>query len=69
VRVIVSAAPHVEIDRAMLHGAIGVVHDLRAADAALCKSGTTTLEAAVAGCPLAVAYEPAASRMPRPAGW
>jgi lipid-A-disaccharide synthase len=29
---------------------------LRAADAALCKSGTTTLEAAVAGCPLAVAY-------------
>jgi lipid-A-disaccharide synthase len=30
---------------------------LRAADAALCKSGTTTLEAAVAGCPLAVAYK------------
>ena len=29
---------------------------LRAADAALCKSGTTTLEAAVAGCPLIVAY-------------
>lgn len=29
---------------------------LRAADAALCKSGTTTLEAAVAGCPLALAY-------------
>jgi lipid-A-disaccharide synthase len=29
---------------------------LRAADAALCKSGTTTLEAAVAGCPLVVAY-------------
>ncbi|MGE5732415.1 MAG: lipid-A-disaccharide synthase, partial [Gemmatimonas sp.] len=28
----------------------------RAADAALCKSGTTTLEAAVAGCPLVVAY-------------
>ncbi|MGQ0538876.1 MAG: lipid-A-disaccharide synthase [Gemmatimonadaceae bacterium] len=27
-----------------------------AADAALCKSGTTTLEAAVAGCPLVVAY-------------
>jgi lipid-A-disaccharide synthase len=34
---------------------------LRAADAALCKSGTTTLEAAVAGCPLAVAY--------RTSGW
>ena len=29
---------------------------LRAADAALCKSGTTTLEAAVAGCPLVLAY-------------
>jgi lipid-A-disaccharide synthase len=29
---------------------------LRAADAALCKSGTTTLEAAVADCPLVVAY-------------
>jgi lipid-A-disaccharide synthase len=29
---------------------------LRAADAAICKSGTTTLEAAVAGCPMVVAY-------------
>jgi lipid-A-disaccharide synthase len=29
---------------------------LRAADAALCKSGTTTLEAAVAECPLVVVY-------------
>ncbi len=29
---------------------------LRAADAALCKSGTTTLEAAVADCPLVVVY-------------
>jgi lipid-A-disaccharide synthase len=29
---------------------------LRAADAALCKSGTTTLEAAIAECPLVVAY-------------
>jgi len=29
---------------------------LRAADAAICKSGTTTLEAAIADCPLAVAY-------------
>jgi lipid-A-disaccharide synthase len=29
---------------------------LRAADAALCKSGTTTLEAAIALCPLVVAY-------------
>ena len=29
---------------------------LRAATAALCKSGTTTLEAAVADCPLVIAY-------------
>jgi lipid-A-disaccharide synthase len=29
---------------------------LRAADVALCKSGTTTLEAAIAGCPEVVAY-------------
>jgi lipid-A-disaccharide synthase len=29
---------------------------LRAADAAICKSGTTTLEAAIADCPLVVAY-------------
>jgi lipid-A-disaccharide synthase len=29
---------------------------LRAADVALCKSGTTTLEAAVAGCPFVIGY-------------
>jgi lipid-A-disaccharide synthase len=29
---------------------------LRAADIGLCKSGTTTLEAAIADCPLIVAY-------------
>jgi lipid-A-disaccharide synthase len=57
--VVVSGAPHVEIDRARCP--FDVVRSesftlLRAADAALCKSGTTTLEAAVAGCPLAVAY-------------
>ena len=57
--VVVSVAPHVTLDAArcpfpMVHSASFVV--LRAADAALCKSGTTTLEAAVAGCPLAVAY-------------
>lgn len=34
---------------------------LRAATAAMCKSGTTTLEAAVAGCPLVVGY--------RTSGW
>jgi lipid-A-disaccharide synthase len=33
---------------------------LRAADAAMCKSGTTTLEAAVALCPLVVAYRTSA---------
>lgn len=33
---------------------------LRAADAALCKSGTTTLEAALADCPLVVAYRTSA---------
>ena len=58
-RVIVSAAPHVTLDPVrcpypMVHSASFTV--LRSADAALCKSGTTTLEAAVAGCPLVVAY-------------
>jgi lipid-A-disaccharide synthase len=58
-RVVVSAAPTVRLDPArcpfpIVGGASFTV--LRAADAALCKSGTTTLEAAVAGCPLIVAY-------------
>jgi lipid-A-disaccharide synthase len=58
-RVIVSAAPHVQLDAArcpypVVRSASFTV--LRAADAAMCKSGTTTLEAAVAGCPLVVAY-------------
>lgn len=58
-RVVVSAAPHVRIDAARCP--YPVVHEsslsvLAAADAALCKSGTTTLEAAVALCPLVVAY-------------
>lgn len=62
--VVVSAAPTVTLDPArcpyrQVHGASFAV--LRAADAALCKSGTTTLEAAVAGCPLVVAY--------RTSGW
>jgi lipid-A-disaccharide synthase len=57
--VVVSAAPTVTIDPArcpfpVVRSASLTV--LRAADAALCKSGTTTLEAAVAGCPLVVAY-------------
>jgi lipid-A-disaccharide synthase len=58
-RVVVSQAPGVTIDPARCpYPAVtertAIV--LRAATAALCKSGTTTLEAAVAGCPLAVAY-------------
>ena len=62
-RVVVSAAPHVKIDPVRcpfqtVHSASFTV--LRAADAALCKSGTTTLEAAVAGCPLVVAYRTSA---------
>ena len=58
-RVLVSAAPHVKLDdRAcpypIVRSASFTV--LRAADAAMCKSGTTTLEAAVTGCPLVIAY-------------
>lgn len=62
--VVVSVAPTVQLDAARCP--YRQVPDasfpvLRAADAALCKSGTTTLEAAVAGCPLVVAY--------RTSGW
>ena len=62
-RVVVSAAPTVRLDPQrcpfpMVHNASLAV--LRAADAALCKSGTTTLEAAVAGCPMVVAYRTSA---------
>jgi lipid-A-disaccharide synthase len=62
-KVIVSAAPHVTIPRErcpfpLVHSASFAV--LRAADAAMCKSGTTTLEAAVALCPLVVAYRTSA---------
>jgi lipid-A-disaccharide synthase len=58
-RVIVSVAPTVAVDPArcpfpLVHSQSLAV--LRAADAGLCKSGTTTLEAAIAGCPLVVAY-------------
>jgi lipid-A-disaccharide synthase len=57
--VLVSAAPHVRIDEArcpfrIVRGASFPI--LRAADAAMCKSGTTTLEATVALCPHVVAY-------------
>jgi lipid-A-disaccharide synthase len=58
-RVIVSGAPDVWIDPQrcpypVVSGDSFAI--LRAADAALCKSGTTTLEAAVAGCPHVIAY-------------
>ena len=58
-KVVVAVAPHITLDSArcpypMVKSASFTV--LRAADAALCKSGTTTLEAAVAGCPLVVTY-------------
>jgi lipid-A-disaccharide synthase len=58
-QVILSAAPHVKIDPRrcpypLVHASSLPL--LRAADAAMCKSGTTTLEAAVAGCPHVVAY-------------
>lgn len=58
-KVIVSLAPHVTLDpeRCPFPAVRSASFTaLRAADAALCKSGTTTLEAAVAGCPLVVAY-------------
>ncbi|MDQ6717601.1 MAG: lipid-A-disaccharide synthase [Gemmatimonadota bacterium] len=58
-RVLVSVAQTVNVDAArcpfpLMHSQSLSV--LRAADAGLCKSGTTTLEAAIAGCPLVVAY-------------
>ena len=56
---VVSVARTISLDPArcpfkLVHSASFAV--LRAADAALCKSGTTTLEAAIADTPLAVAY-------------
>ncbi|HZF67617.1 MAG TPA: lipid-A-disaccharide synthase [Gemmatirosa sp.] len=57
--VAVSVAPTVRIDPARCPYPLldsGSLRLLRASTAALCKSGTTTLEAAVAGCPLIVAY-------------
>jgi lipid-A-disaccharide synthase len=56
---VVSVAPTVKLDQARcpyqrVESASFTV--LRSADAALCKSGTTTLEAAIADCPLVVAY-------------
>jgi lipid-A-disaccharide synthase len=57
--VVVSVAPGIELDAAacpFLTVRSASFDVLRAADAAFCKSGTSTLEAAVAGCPLAIGY-------------
>jgi len=61
--VVVSGAPHVKLDPARCPYRVIASQSftvLRAADAAMCKSGTTTLEAAVAGCPLVLAYRTSA---------
>ncbi|MBC7844708.1 MAG: lipid-A-disaccharide synthase [Gemmatimonadaceae bacterium] len=63
VQVIVSAPPNVSIDAAVCP--YPIVRDasptvFRAATAAMCKSGTTTLESALCGCPLVVAYRTSA---------
>ncbi|HEY7879015.1 MAG TPA: lipid-A-disaccharide synthase [Gemmatimonadaceae bacterium] len=58
-RVLVSGAPGITLDAARSHYPLvreSSFRVWRAADAALSKSGTSTLEAAVAGCPLVVAY-------------
>lgn len=58
-RVMIGAAPGISFDDAAVPYPIvrsATYPLLRAADATLCKSGTTTLEAAVAGCPMVIAY-------------
>ncbi|MBI3566882.1 MAG: lipid-A-disaccharide synthase [Gemmatimonadetes bacterium] len=62
-RVVVSVAPTIQLDRSRVPYplvASASFDVLRAADVALCKSGTTTLEAAVAGCPCAIVYRTSA---------
>ena len=62
-KVVVSSAPGVTIDPASCPFQVVKATSwtiFRAADAALCKSGTTTVEAAVAGCPLVIAYRASA---------
>jgi len=61
--VVVGVAPTVEIDPAAVPFRLVRAPSfdvLRAANVALCKSGTTTLEAAVAGCPCAIVYRTSA---------
>jgi lipid-A-disaccharide synthase len=63
VKVVVGAAPHVSIPAKRCPFPLvpsASLALLRAADAAMCKSGTTTLEAAIALCPLVVAYRTSA---------
>ncbi|MBI5600263.1 MAG: lipid-A-disaccharide synthase [Gemmatimonadetes bacterium] len=58
--VVVSVAPTIQLDASRVPFPMVRAQSfdvLRAADVALCKSGTTTLEAAVAGCPCAVVYK------------
>lgn len=62
-RVLVHAAPTVDLRAEDVPFPVvrgGAFEAFRAADAGMCKSGTTTLEAAVAGCPLVVAYRASA---------
>jgi len=62
-RVVVSVAPTITLDRSRVPYPLvqsASFDVLRAADVALCKSGTTTLEAAVAGCPCAIVYRTSA---------
>jgi lipid-A-disaccharide synthase len=59
-QVVVSVAPTIQLNESHLPFPMVRAQSfdvLRAADVALCKSGTTTLEAAVAGCPCAVVYK------------
>lgn len=61
-KVIVSGAPTVDLMNRMSPFPVhfGASFDvLRSANVALCKSGTTTLEAAIAGCPMAIGYRTA----------
>jgi lipid-A-disaccharide synthase len=58
--VVVSVAPTISLDASRVPFPMVRAQSfdvVRAANVALCKSGTTTLEAAVAGCPCAVVYK------------
>jgi len=62
-QVIVAVAPSIQLDSAAMPYPMVRASSfdvLRAANVALCKSGTTTLEAAIAGCPCAVVYRTSA---------